>query len=182
MKVGTEVRNECVNLLDNTHSICLNGCMRLGDIRKRLFDLHKDSAERLAAIHSEQNEIRSVYQRYLDLELDARRYEKRMVRAVAALREQRETENIDESIRSGKNVASTIALPIDVDGVPLWEIITAILTVSGEVQVVELASLLEFLGFRTTRSAIESSLKTHPNDFRIRESGRSKVVSLQGAA
>jgi hypothetical protein len=167
--------------VDNTHSLCNYALVRYGDIAKRLKQAHGDSAKRLSEIHNLQNELRSAYRRYLDLEADAKRYEKRMTRIVAALREQEEFENLDESVKSGKSISKAVGIPMDPDSVPLWEIMLAILEETGELQVIELELALKSLGFDTSRSAIESSLKTHPNEFKTRGDGRAKFVSLKGA-
>ena len=178
---GEVFNSECVDTLTNTHSTRSIDFVRYGDIRTRLLQSHKDAAKRLSEIHDKQNELRSAYRHYLDLQSQAEFYETRIKRIVAALRESDDFENVDESVKRGKNVAKTISIPMAPDDVPLWEIITAILEESGELQVIELELALKTLEFETSRSAIESAIKTHKDEFRIRTSGRAKFISLKGA-
>jgi hypothetical protein len=173
--------NDYTNILTDTHSKCNVRAVRFGDIKTRLIQTHKDAVKQLRSIHDEQNELRSAYRRYVDLESQAKFYENRIKRVSAALREHEEFENVSDSIKDGKNVSKTIGITMDAYSVPLWEIISAILETTGEVQVIELESILSFLEIDTSRSAIESALKTHKDCFQIRPSGRSKFVSLKGA-
>ena len=131
--------------------------MRLRDIEKNLDQSYWDAFKRLAAIRDEQAAIRPQYRHYLDLEGDAKRYESQIRRIAGALR------NAEPGQR-----------------VPLWEVLSAIIGETHEIQVIELEHIVRYLGFSTTRSAIESALKTHPKAFRIRMSGRNKFVSLKG--
>ena len=65
---------------------------------------------------------------------------------------------------------------------PLWKAIFAIVEVKPSIQVVELHHALESFGHRTSRSAIESALETHKDDFEIKRDGRRKYVSLKEGA
>ena len=176
-----ELHNDYTNCLTDTHSLCSIRAVRFGDIKTRLLQTHKDAAKHLHSIHNRQNDLRSAYREYLDLESQAKFYETRMKRVNAALREHEDFENVTDSIKSGKNVSKTIGIAMDAYSVPLWEIVAAILETTGELQVIELESILKFLEIETSRSAIESALKTHRDAFQIRASGRAKFVSLKGA-
>ncbi len=184
MKTTTRT-SECVGELTSTHSSRTVVPMRIGDVTKGLDLSYRDAFERLTAIRNEQNTIRSQHRRFLDLDADAKRYEERIRRIGATLRNLRK-ETLSEHdavlLELGKNYDNAIAIAATPEeNLPLWEVIATILAETQELQVIELERILEYLGFKTTRSAVESSLKTHPNEFRIRMSGRNKFVSLKGA-
>ena len=184
MPEQSSVRIECAatqqNCLTSTHSKSSVVSMRLGDIQTRLAQSQQDAFKRLAALHDEQNKLRPQYRRYLDLEAQVKLYEARIRRTAAALKEKDSYEPVEESVRKGKDVSNIEGVAVTYDDVPLWEIILAILEETGELQVIELENALAHLGIETSRSAIESALKTHRNEFRIRMSGRCKFVSLKG--
>ena len=173
--------SDCVFQLTDAQSVCSMADVRYGDIEKRLRQSHKDAFERISNIRREQNELYSAYRRYADLEKQAAFYENRAKRIIAALREKIDIDGNDKSVREKKNLGNAVLLAVNAYDVPLWEIVLAILEETGELQVIELELALKNLGIETSRSAIESALKTHPNEFRIRMSGRSKFISLKGA-
>jgi len=63
---------------------------------------------------------------------------------------------------------------------PLWKIIREIVRQTVDLRVYELQTHLKAFGVDTTRSAIESALLTHKEEFRITRHGREKFVSLKG--
>lgn len=153
--------------------------MRYGDIRKRLISTHASAAKRLTEIHKRQNDLHSSYREYLDLVEDAKRYERRVARIDAALSESEHFEDMKQSQKDGKDISNKVAVVTN-SATPLWEIMLAILEETGEIQVIELELVLNSLGLETGRSALESALKTHPNEFRIRGDRHGKFVSLKG--
>ena len=104
-------------------------------------------------------------------------YENRAKRIIAALREKIDIDWRDKSVKEKKNLGNAELLAMNAYDVPLWQIISAILEETGELQVVELELALKKLGIETSRSAIESAFKTHQNEFRIHMSGRNKLIS-----
>ena len=176
--------NDYTKTLTSTHSKRSVFLMRYGDIPKRLLQAHGDATKRLNAVHDRMNELSSAYREYIDLEDQAGRYEERMKRIVAALREMHEFEDVGKSARAGKNVSKTIGIAMDAYAVPLWEMMVVILEEFGELRVVEMEAAFDQLGVKTSRSAIESAIKTHKNHFRVRPGGassRAKFISLKGA-
>jgi hypothetical protein len=63
---------------------------------------------------------------------------------------------------------------------PLWKIIREIVRQAVDLRVYELQTHLKAFGINTTRSAIESALLTHKEEFKITRHGREKFVSLKG--
>jgi len=172
--------NEYTFPLTYTHCPYNVRAMRYGDIRKRLLSTHSSAGKRLAEIHKRQNELHAAYREYLDLLADAKRYEKRVARIDAALSESDDFEDIKQSQKDGKDVSNKVTVVTN-SATPLWEIMVAVLEETGEIQVIELELLLNSLGIETSRSALESALKTHKNEFDIRGDRHGKFVSLKGA-
>lgn len=175
--------NDCANILTNAQSLRSIVHVRLTDIDDGLQLAYKDAFERLSAIHDEQRAIQSHYSRYRDLIDEAKRYETRIKRIAGALQHHAEKwpQKAEIVTGYGKDFFDEIKVAVQQESISLWEVITAILEQTGEIQVIELENVLDFLGFVTTRSAIESALKTHPKEFRVRMSGRNKFISLKGA-
>jgi hypothetical protein len=69
---------------------------------------------------------------------------------------------------------------IDLTRYPLWKIIREIVRQAVDLRVYELQTHLKAFGIDTTRSAIESALLTHKEEFKITRHGREKFVSLKG--
>jgi hypothetical protein len=176
MKAGTEVRNECVNLLDNTHSMGNDWRVRVRDVKERLVQSHREDSKELTQVLAEQKRIYREYRKYQTLDDRRIALERRMERTIVA-RGIGEFPDID----AGKTSASLVGTIVD-SGLPLWQIIVAIVEQYGELQIVELEWALDELGHDTSRSAIESALATHKEVFQIRRDKRSKFVSLKGAA
>lgn len=173
---GSQLNSNYTNSVDNEQLLCnYRVTMRYGDIRKRLLSTHTSAGKRLAEIHKRQNELHAAYREYLDLQEDARRYEKRIARIDAALSECDELEDIRQSQKDGKDISNKVAVVTN-SATPLWEIIVAVLEETGEIQVIELGLVLESLGLGTGRSALESAFKTHPNEFKIRGDRHGKFV------
>jgi hypothetical protein len=152
--------------------------MRYGDTRKRLSGSRDAAFKRLESIHNRQQELHSQYREYLDLQAEEKRCATRIERISAALQYTDDYESLDVSARKGKDVSKIVGVAVPAD-TPLWGIIFAVLEEVGECQVIELETELRVLGIETSRSAIESALKTHKNDFRVRMSGRNKFVAAR---
>src|SRR5207237_10419454 len=61
---------------------------------------------------------------------------------------------------------------------PLWEVLEVYLMFADEAQVADILAFLELLGYRATRQAIESTVKTHKDKFLIRKDGWDRFISL----
>lgn len=60
----------------------------------------------------------------------------------------------------------------------LWEVLEVYLMFANEAQIADILAFLEFLGYHTTRQAIESTVKTHKSRFLIRKEGWDRFISL----
>jgi hypothetical protein len=163
-------------LLTDVDSILHNPVViKIADIVKRLQQQLESDARHLESNYAEQNKLRPHVLRFRDLESDAKAREGRLQRTMALLGEDRfpDAGTGDDSEKSDDHVLIT---PSDL---PLWSAIQGILEQVSDIQVVELQLILEQLGKKVSRQAIESALATHKNLFSIRTRGREKFVSLK---
>lgn len=151
----------------------------LADIEDALGQQIKDDEAGLKAISKEQKKLLPYLNRARDLANEEKRRNLRLRRVKAALGTDR-FETVSKSMRAGNDV-STMVGTVTADDLPLWEVIWAIVDQKPGIQVIELQLVLEQLGRAATRQAIESSLKTHADQFETKTRGREKFVSLKGA-
>lgn len=62
----------------------------------------------------------------------------------------------------------------------LWEILEVYLSFVKEAQVADIIGFLDWIGYGSSRQAIESTIKTHKNRFRVRKDGWDRFISLAG--
>lgn len=168
--------NECVFLLTDTHSNYKVRDVIVDDIKKALVHQHAIDAAQIKKNSASMARRFEAWQRYNDLREENRSLEERMIRVVAAIGEEEFTTHKatgKSSLRQSQEVA------VVTGDAPLWKAIWAIVKVKPGIQIVELQFVLESLGHKTSRSAIESALATHRDAFEIRNEGRRKYVSLR---
>lgn len=81
-----------------------------------------------------------------------------------------------------KNAVVFDSRALDLGQYPLWKIMREVLRQVPEMRVYELEAHLKAFGVPVARSAIESSLKTHRKQFRVRPQGREKFVAWKEGA
>jgi hypothetical protein len=62
--------------------------------------------------------------------------------------------------------------------VNLWEILEVYLSFVTEAQVADILGFFEWIGYKTTRQAVESIIKTHKHRFAVRKDGWDRFISL----
>lgn len=155
---------------------------RLQDVLHALRTQWNEDEKALEAALEEQNKLRASYIRFMDLQEQIKQRTERLRRVGLLL--------FDSDITPTKDIAAMQAtarrLGIQLDefeavfgGVPLWTVIAELLRHTGELQVVDLHTILHNCGEKVSRQAVESALETHANEFRIRRRGREKFVSLK---
>ncbi|MGB8771526.1 MAG: hypothetical protein WCC92_18075 [Candidatus Korobacteraceae bacterium] len=60
----------------------------------------------------------------------------------------------------------------------LWEVLELYLNFVPEAQVADILGFLEWVGYKSTRQAIESTVKTHNTRFAVRKEGWDRFISL----
>lgn len=66
----------------------------------------------------------------------------------------------------------------DVQDLKLWEILKVYLTFVPEAQVADILGFFDWVGYKSTRQAIESTVKTHKDAFIVRKDGWDRFISL----
>lgn len=165
--------SESTTSIDNVYSMLYKRGVRIQDIASGLRQQWQDNEKDLQRIHNEQSELRPAYIRYLNLEEEAKRKMTRLRRLAILLQTQKDWEPAEQ--------AAKIGMDIDLfDEIALWEAISEILRLTGEVRVVDLHLLLRKLySENVSRQAIESALLTHAELFRFRRAEREKFVALK---
>lgn len=172
----TEIRKlDTRKYVDNLHSPLHNSVViRVSDITRALEQRLKADLSELRDIRKEQDKLRKEWMRYSDLDVQAKRTEERLRRTVGILGDDAmgDIEDAEESdlVRS---------FVISLTDLTLWEVILGVLEQNGEIQIYELQHVLEQLGKKVSRQAIESAIATHKELFSIRTRGRDKFVSLR---
>jgi hypothetical protein len=135
------------------------------------FSGHLNSVtDKLTKMNSELMGLRPQFIRYRELSKEAEELE-RQVHAIVALARNA----LDE--RQINNIS--VDLPGIYSDVPLWEMIQEIARQVVDIRIVELETILESLGHKMSRQAIESAINTHLDKFKITKRGREKFVALK---
>lgn len=163
-----ETRNMLTNLVSPLHD---GRMVRAEDVAKALVQQGRDDLKRLRQIRSEQSKIRAQYNRFRDLEVEAKEKEARMRRTMSLL------DNVYEDAEEQQDDFK--AFVVTLSELTLWEAMMAVLEQVSEVQIYELQHVLDQLGKKVSRQAIESAIATHRNTFETKARGRDKFVSLK---
>jgi len=173
--MNTELRQDDDRLsLDTLSSMCCNThVIKAAQIAKALHQQARADMNRLRAIDSEQHKLRPEYLRFLDLEAERKSKTERLRRTSSLII------NLADEGADNERGDEFNEYMIPVSHLTLWEAMLAVLEQAGEVQLYELLHVLEQLGKKVTRGAIESAVKTHPKIFQARTRGRDRFVSLK---
>lgn len=175
--MNTETRNiHSSNRLTDLESECtVNLMIRWVDLRKRLERQYDADYEYLEKNYEEQNKLLPHVMKFRDLEREAKTRKERAARIISLLGEDKYADR-DEDLtkRSGMK-----GIYFDVDDIPLWELMAAIVEQTQEIQVVDLQAALRHFGNKGSRQAIESALASHKETFETKLRNREKFVSLK---
>jgi hypothetical protein len=141
------------------------------------------ACQRVQEIRAEQDKLSPAYERYLVLQRELRQHEKRIdslagligpeLFADAALSDK--TDAIGETVEVGSSIRQLR------EELPLWEAIREYLLYAEEARIQDIQLFLDSFGIAASREAVESAFKRHPETFKTRKRGGSKLVSLKGA-
>jgi hypothetical protein len=62
----------------------------------------------------------------------------------------------------------------------LWEVLEVYLSFVKEAQVADIIGFLDWIGYESSRQAIESTIKTHKSRFRVHKDGWDRFIALVG--
>jgi hypothetical protein len=162
--------------VDNLSSLCSNASViRTAQVAKALSQQAKVDFDRLKAIDSEQTKIRKEYLRFLDLEEEKKSRSARLRRTASLI--PKNLKSIGASDDDDEEDFQTYV--VQAINLTLWEAMLAVLEHTGEIQLYELQHVLEQLGKKVTRGAIESAITTHAGQLQAKTRGRERFVSLK---
>lgn len=191
MKQENERSSECVFNLIDTHSLgIIVFVARLKDIVGGLERRTSRQSADLSKALEQQRMLLEACERLRDLSAWLKPQEESWRISVALLLNvqlkidpaaEAEFEHLSKAPEFDSTVGPYIS-PEDTDlsRYPLWKIIREIVRQAVDIRVYELQDHLKAFSVTTTRSAIESALATHQEEFRITRHGREKFVSLKG--
>jgi hypothetical protein len=163
--------------VDNLSSFCSNAfVIRTAQVAKALSQQAKVDFDRLKAIDSEQTKIRSEYLRFLDLEEEKKSRSARLRRTASLIPKNLQSIRVSDDDDDEEDFQTYVIQAVDLT---LWEAMLAVLEHTGEIQLYELQHVLEQLGKKVTRGAIESAVVTHRDKFRAVTRSRDRFVSLK---
>jgi hypothetical protein len=141
----------------------------------------RDSAD-LRAIQTEQDQLRESHLRFLELSERAQPKQERLEIAVGLLLNMPVEINPNAEADFGE-WEPPVPLPVDISRLDvskfaLWKVIREIVRQTSEIRMVELENALNSFGTKASRSAIDSALTVHKNEFYVFWRGREKYVSL----
>lgn len=154
---------------------------RAGDIIRRIRAALATDGKRLQEIAAEMDKLAESYHRYLALQRETEAHEKSACGLIALLGHDAfySVMQEDKTAAIGEQV-ETVPKPQELrDQAALWEHVYNYLRFVHEVQIKELLDFFEWVGIKTSRQAIESSIHTHSRMFIVRKKGREKFVSLK---
>jgi hypothetical protein len=173
--MNTEARqyDDRINV-DKLSSICCNApVINASRVALALSQQSDSDFDRLQKIEVEQTKLRPHYLRFLDLEEEKKAKIERLRRTTSLIPDHLKNVNW----RAKKDEFNEYIVTIT--ELTLWEAMLAILEHTGEIQLFELQHVLEQFGKAVTRGAIESAIKTHPQQLQARTRGRERFVSLR---
>lgn len=190
MKRGNERSNECVFSLTDTHSLGIVAFVaRLKDIIGGLQRRSGRQATELSKGLAEQRALIEACERLRDLAAWLKPQEESWRICTALVLNAPQKVKVDAEAEFDHYVLPPEPDPdspyISVEDAnlsryPLWKIMREIVRQAVDLRVYELQTHLKAFGINTTRSAIESALLTHKEEFKITRHDREKFVSLKG--
>jgi predicted ribosome quality control (RQC) complex YloA/Tae2 family protein len=176
--MNTEARkNDDRISVDNLSSLCSNErVIRTAQVAKALSQQAKVDFDRLKAIESEQTKLRKEYLQFLDLEEEKKNRSARLRRTAALIPSNLQSIGASDDDEEEEDFRTYV---VHVNDLTLWEAMLAVLEHTGEIQLYELQHVLEQLGKKVTRGAIESAITTHAGNFHAKTRGRERFVSLK---
>jgi hypothetical protein len=146
------------------------------DMREALQDQFQADYLELDKLNGELKELRAAYTRYLDVLALSKERRERLVTigSLIAGSDQVDKDILEDAIAERElNAKELKAKP------PLWKAIKEIVRLAHEIQVIDLEFVLEQLGLKVSRPAVESALETHEDAFRVVRRGREKFVLMK---
>jgi hypothetical protein len=174
----TAVRNDGAKIMLDclASSMLKSGAMRSGQIIGAILNRLDHDRHEADDVSGRMAEFAEAYNKYLDLRQKWEMHHESAEKLAALLgsrilESQQERHDITEStLREAEDLRSRLEL---------WEAIQQYLRFVREGRVGEILEFLEVVGIRTSRQAIESTIKTHNKIFKTEKRKREKFVKLR---
>jgi hypothetical protein len=139
------------------------------------------ACERVRELREEQKTLASAYERYIILQKELKQQEKRIDRLAGLIGPNLflTAEMEDKSNMIGDTVETHTSILQLRNELSLWEAMTEYLSYAEEARIQDVQTFLESFGITATREAIESALKRHPETFKTKKRGGTKLISLK---
>jgi hypothetical protein len=136
---------------------------------------------RVRELRTEQKTLASAYERYNILQKELKQQEKRIDRLAGLIGPNlffaAEIEDNSNVIQDTVETHTSI-LQLR-NELSLWEAMVEYLSYAEEARIQDIQTFLESFGIVASREAIESALKRHPETFKTKKRGGTKLVSLK---
>jgi predicted RNase H-like nuclease (RuvC/YqgF family) len=139
------------------------------------------ACERVRELRAEQKTLASAYERYNILQKELKQQEKRIDRLAGLI-----GPNLFLAAELEDNssvIIDTVETHTTIDQLrnelSLWEAMVEYLSYAEEARIQDIQTFLESFGIMASREAVESALKRHPETFKSKKRGGTKLVSLK---
>ncbi len=177
-----QINQNSINLVDKILSLLYRLSMPLlTDAQRAIKQRLLAACERVREIRTEQEKLASAYERYNILQKELKQQEKRIDRLAGLIGPNlflaakiEDTSNV-----IGDTVETHTSIGQLRNELSLWEAMTEYLSYAEEARIQDVQSFLESFGIVASREAVESALKRHPETFKTKKRGGTKLVSLK---
>jgi hypothetical protein len=142
------------------------------------------ACERVRELRTEQKTLAAAYERYNILQKELKQQEKRIDRLAGLIgpnlflaAEIEDTSNV-----IGDTVETHTSILQLRNELSLWEAMVEYLSYAEEARIQDIQTFIESFGITASREAVESALKRHPEIFKSKKRGGTKLVSLKKGA
>ena len=177
-----EINQNSINFIDKILSLLYRLSMPLlTDAQRAIKQRLLAACERVREIRTEQEKLASAYERYNILQRELKQQEKRIDRLAGLIGPNlflaAELEDKSNVIRD--TVKTHTGIEQLRNELSLWEAMTEYLSYAEESRIQDIQTFLESFGLTASREAVESALKRHPETFKTKKRGGTKLVSLK---
>jgi hypothetical protein len=177
-----QINQNSINLVDKILFLLYRLSMPLlTDAQRAIKQRLLAACERVREIRTEQEKLASAYERYNILQRELKQQEKRIDRLAGLIGPNlflaAELEDKSNVIRD--TVETHTGIEQLRNELSLWEAMTEYLSYAEESRIQDIQTFLESFGLAASREAVESALKRHPETFKTKKRGGTKLVSLK---
>jgi len=177
-----KINRNSTNLIDMVLCLLYSLTMPLlTDAQRAIKQRLLAACERVREIRTEQEKLASAYERYSILQRELKQQEKRIDRLAGLIGPNLflAAELEDKSHVIGDTVETHTGIEQLRNELSLWEAMVEYLSYAEEARIQDIQTFLESFGLTASREAVESALKRHPETFKTKKRGGTKLVSLK---